>query len=210
MNHSHINSVINEKDYAAVVSIGNKCPTAMILSSMYFYTQPFPFDYIPSTPELILKYMKDQSDFYPERGTELNKDGVWFGHYDVLENYDKTLEEFKERFNVLFSLLKEKKSILFVYTTEADVYNEFGCRYKDNYKDLKVLRDYLIQTYDYTDFRILAIHTNKIYDTEPNFIHYTINVDQKFMSDNEETHTPEVFTPYRYTLQSILLKIFGR
>jgi hypothetical protein len=106
--------------------------------------------------------------------------------------------------------LKEKNPILFVYTTEADVYNEFGCRYKDNYKDLKAFRDYLIQTYDYTDFRILAIHTNKIYDTEPNFIHYTINVDQKFMSDNEETHTPEIFMPYRYTLQAMMLKIFGR
>jgi hypothetical protein len=46
----------------------------MILSSMYFYTQSFPFDYIPTTPELILKYMKDPSDFYPEKENILNKD----------------------------------------------------------------------------------------------------------------------------------------
>lgn len=210
MNHSHIDKTLDDKDYAAVVSIGNKCPTAMILSSMYFYTQSFPFDYIPSTPELILKYMKDQTEFYPERDTVLNKDGVWFGHYEFIEHYDKTMEEFKKRFDLLFRLLKEKKPILFVYTTEADIYNEFGCRYKDNYKGLKALRDYLIQTYNYTDFKILAIHTNKIYDSEPNFIHYTINVDQKFMSDNGETHVKEIFTPYRYTLQSIMLKIFGK
>jgi hypothetical protein len=210
MNHSHVDTTLNEKDYAAVISLGNKCPTAMTLSSMGFYRQPFPFDYIPSTPELILKYMKDQTDFYPEKDTILNKDGVWFGHFNVWDGYNKTIEEFKERFAVLFGLLKEKKKVLFVYTTEADMYNEFGCRYKDNYKDLKALRDYIIETYSYTDFLILAIHTNKIFDAEPNFIHYTINIDQKYISDNGETHRPDVFNPYRNVLKSMLHKIFGK
>jgi hypothetical protein len=90
------------------------------------------------------------------------------------------------------------------------MYNEFGCRYKDNYKDLKALRDYIIETYSYTDFLILAIHTNKIFDAEPNFIHYTINIDQKYISDNGETHRPDVFNPYRNVLKSMLHKIFGK
>lgn len=210
MNHSHVDKTINMSEYAAVISIGNKCPTAMLISSFGIYVHPFPFDYIPTTPELILKYMKDQTDFYPERDQILNKDKVWFGHFNVWDKYDETITEFKARFQMLFDLLKEKKKVLFVYTTEADMYNEFGCRYKDNYSDLKAFRDYLIETYQYSDFLILAIHTNKIFDPEPNFLHYTINIDQKYLSDNGETHQYHIFTPYRNTLRSILDKVIIR
>lgn len=210
MNHSHIETTINEKDFAAIVSIGNKCPTAMMLSSIGVYNETFPFDWIPTTPELILKYMNDQTDFYPQRDHILNIDGIWFGHFNVSDGYEKTIGEFKGWFDRLFKLLKEKKPILFVYTSEADMYNEFGCRYKDNYKDLRAFRDYISSTYDYTDFKILAIHTNKIFDSEPNFIHYTINVDETFLSDNGETHVHHIFNPYRNLLKSMLSKIFGK
>jgi hypothetical protein len=210
MNHSHIDTFINENDYSAIISIGNKCPTSMILSYMGCYRQSFPFDYIPTTPALILKYIKDQTDFYPERDAVLNKDLVWFGHFDTMDGYDITINEFKESFSSLFKLLEEKKRVLFVYTTEADVYNEFNCRYNDNYTDLKKLRDYIIEKYNYSDFTILAIHTNKIFESEPNFIHYTINIDEKYMSDNGETHIPEVFNPYRNVLLLTLFKIFRK
>jgi hypothetical protein len=210
MNHSHINVTLNEKDFAAIVSLGNKCPTAMLLSSIGVYKDSFPFDYIPSIPQLIIKYMKDQTDFYPQRDNVLNIDGLWFGHFNLSDGYENTLREFKERFDRLLNLLKEKKPILFVYTSEADMYNEFGCRYRDNYKDLRAFRDYISSTYDYTDFKILAIHTNRIFDTEPNFIHYTINVDEKFISDNGQTHKPHIFNPYRNLLKSMFLKIFGK
>lgn len=210
MNHSHIETIINPEDFAAIVSIGNKCPTTMVLSSIGLYNESFPFDWIPTIPELILKYMKDQTDFYPRRYDILNVDGVWFGHFNVWDGYENTLKEFNERFDRLFKLLKEKKPILFVYTSEADIYNEFGCRYRDNYKDLREFRDYISSSYGYTDFKILAIHTNKIFDIEPNFIHYTINVDPKFLSDNGETHVAEVIYPYREILKSMLLKIFGK
>jgi hypothetical protein len=210
MNHSHIDVTLNENDYAAIVSLGNKCPTAMILSSIGLYHNLFPFDWIPSTPELILKYMKDQTDYYPQQAQVLNKDGLWFGHFDIWDGYEKTIGELKEGFNKLLNLLKEKKPILFVYTSEADMYNEFGCRYRDNYRELRAFRDYISSTYGYTDFKILAIHTNKTFDSEPNFIHYTINVDEKFLSNNGETHVEHIFNPYRLTLRSILSKIFRK
>ena len=76
MNHSHIDTIINPGDFAAIVSLGNKCPTAMLLSSIGIYNNSFPFDWIPSTPELILKYMKDQTDFYPRRDHVLNMPGM--------------------------------------------------------------------------------------------------------------------------------------
>jgi hypothetical protein len=154
--------------------------------------------------------MKDPSDFYPEKENILNKDWVWVGHYNVWDGYEDTIKGFREQFEYLISLLKEKKRLLFVYTSEADVYNEFNCRYRDNFNDLKNLRDYIRERYDYTNFTILVIHTNKIFDFEPNFIQYTINVDQKYLSDNGETHIKEIFNPYRNALKSILTKIFGR
>lgn len=46
-----------------IISIGNKCPTAMILRDLKIYKESYPFDYIPTTPRLILKYMKDQNEF---------------------------------------------------------------------------------------------------------------------------------------------------
>lgn len=210
MNHSEIDVIVNKEDYAAIVSLGNKCPSAMMLSSIGVYNESFPFDYIPSTPELILKYMKDPTDFYPEKDHILNKDGLWFGHFNLWDGYEKTIEEFKDRFYRLFNLLKEKKPVLFVYTSEADLYNESGCRYRDNFKDLKALRDYIRDTYDYNEFKILLIHTNKIFDSEPNFIQYTMNVDAKFLSDNGETHVPHIFNPYRTLLKSMISKIFGK
>lgn len=209
MNHSHVDAFINASDYDAIVSIGNKCPTAMLLSSIGVYKTAFPFDYIPTTPELILKYLKDQTDFYPEKDIVRNKDSVWFGHFNVSDQYDRTIQEFKDRFEGLFRLLREKKKILFVYTSEADMYNEFGCRYKDNYGDLLKLRDYLIETYEYKDFKILAIHTNKIFENQDTIINYSINVDGKYMSDNGETHLYHIFTPYRNVLTSLLKKIFA-
>lgn len=208
MNHSHIDKFINKSDYDAIVSIGNKCPTAMLLSSTGVYGQAFPFDYIPTTPELILKYLKDQSDFYPEKDMITNKDGVWFGHFNFSSEYDSTIQAFKKRFDRLFTLLQEKKKILFVYTTEADLYNEFACRYRDNYGDLLKLRDYIRETYEYNDFLILALHTNKIFENQANIVNHTINVDQIYMSDNGETHVPHIFNPYRNVLKSLLSKIF--
>jgi len=208
MNHSNVNSTINKGDYDAIVSIGNKCPTAIFLSSINVYGQSFPFDCIPTTPELILKYLKDQSDFYPQKDIVKNGDGVWFGHFNLSNEYDGTIDAFKRRFDRLFALLEAKKKILFVYTSEADVYNEFGCRYKDNYTDLLRLRDYIIEKYNYKDFLILAVHTNKIFENQANIINYTINVDQKFMSDNGETHIQEVFNPYRNVLKALFSKIF--
>jgi len=208
MNHSHVDTFINKSEYDAIISIGNKCPTAMLLSSIGVYGRSFPFDYIPTTPELILKYLNDQTDFYPDKDAIKNKDAVWFGHFNVWDKHDTTIEEFKERFEALFQLLREKKKVLFVYTSEADMYNEFGCRYKDNYGDLKKLRDYINETYEGIEFLILAIHTNKTYDAEANFLHYTINVDQKYMSDNGETHVYHIFIPYRLVLTNLLKKIF--
>ncbi len=88
MNYEKPSVIINRKDYDCVVSIGNKCPTAMTLRDLHLYGESFPFDYIPTKPALILKYLRDQSEFFPRRGHVRNGDGVWFGHFDTTRRFD--------------------------------------------------------------------------------------------------------------------------
>jgi hypothetical protein len=47
-------STIDYTKYDCIISIGNKCPTAMILRKLNIYNESYPFDYIPTTPQLIL------------------------------------------------------------------------------------------------------------------------------------------------------------
>ena len=208
MNYSIPNKFLNYNDYEYVVSIGNKCPTAIILKELNIYNESFPFDYIPTTPCLILKYMKNQDDFYPQKNIVRTSDEVWFGHFDINENYDKTIETFKRRFTRLFGLLQNKKKILFVYTSEADVYNEMNNKYNNNYYNLSKIVEYIIETYKYENFKILCIHTNKSFPDTNNMVNFTINVPDNYISDNLSTHTMETTTPYRKTLKNLLQDIF--
>lgn len=207
MNYLPPTQFLNYNDYEFIVSIGNKCATAIYLRGLNIYKQSFPFDYIPTTPHLILKYLQNQTDFYPEKNIVRTRDNVWFGHFDINEKYNETIETFKKRFERLFNLLENKKKILFVYTSEADVYNEMNNRYNDNYNDIIQFRDYIIDTYNNNNFTILSIHTNKSYEDTNNIINYTINVDDKYLSNNMETHTPSIFNMYRDVLELILTDI---
>lgn len=64
------------RGYDHVVSIGNKCATTIALRALGVYGPAFPFDCIPTTPALVLKYILDPTDFLPERGSVYNADGV--------------------------------------------------------------------------------------------------------------------------------------
>jgi hypothetical protein len=209
MNYLPINKYIDYKEYDCIISIGNKCPTTMILHKLNIYKESFPFDYIPTTPKLILKYLKNKNDFFPEQNTIINKDGVWFGHFNFISDYDNMIIMFNRRFTRLDDVLKNNKKILFVYTSEADVYNEMNNRYNDNYNDIIQFRDYIINTYNNNNFTILAIHTNKSFEDTDNIINYTINVDDKYLSDNKETHIPSIFNMYRGVLESLVKNIFN-
>jgi Putative papain-like cysteine peptidase (DUF1796) len=208
MNYLQPTKFINFNEYDYVISIGNKCPTTMILRNLNLYKESFPFDYIPTTPELILKYLKNQDDFYPKKNNVRTKDDVWFGHFDINDNYIKTIETFKRRFERLFNVLKNKKKILFVYTTEADIYNEMNNRYNDNFNQLSKIVEYIIETYNYNDFKILCVHTNKTFADTNNIINFTINVHNNYLSDDMKTHTLDTCLLYRQTLENLLKEIF--
>ena len=124
MNYLQPTQFVDFNEYEYIVSFGNKCPTAMILKELNIYSVSFPFDYIPTTPELILKYLQSQDEFYPTKNVVRTKDDVWFGHFDINDKYNETIEKFKRRFARLFDILQNKKKILFVYTSEADIYND--------------------------------------------------------------------------------------
>ena len=199
---------VNPEDYDAIVSLGNKCPTAMILHELNIYKESFPFDYVPTTPNLILKYLKNNEDFFPQKNIVRTKDDVWFGHFNIDTEYDDTILKLKRRFDRLYTLLNEKKKILFCYTTEADLYNEMGNRYNNNMDELIKLKEYLIERYGYDTFTIVAIHVNKTFEDCKNIINYTIKVQDKHLSDAMETHTYETYGPYRNILKELMKQIF--
>jgi len=201
------NTKICPNHFETVISLGNKCPTAIILKELDIYKESYPFDYIPTTPKLILKYMQDQKEFYPEKNIVRTKDDVWFGHFNIDDEYEKTLETFRRRFQRFFTALEEKKRILFVYTSEADVYNEMGNRYNDNYSNLVKISEYIQTKYNYSDFLILAVHTNKEFEDTDTIKNVTIHVDEKYLSDAMETHIPSVTDLYRRVLKFFLAKI---
>lgn len=207
MNYVKPEKFIDINTFDEVVSFGNKCPSTIILREFGIYKKSFPFDYIPSSPKLILKYLINNEDYFPKKNIITTNDGVWFGHFNLDNEYEKTIETLKRRFERLINLFKEKKRILFCYTSEADLYNENGNRYNDNYNDLKKITQYIIDTYNYDNFIILAIHNNKIYEDTKNIINYTINVEDKYLSDNMETHTPEICGIYRNILKNLLNEI---
>jgi len=98
MNCIEPHTKINPSSYDEIISIGNKCPTAMILKELGVYKESYPFDYVPTTPKLILKYLQDPTEFYPFKNTVKTEDGLWFGHYDISEKYGQTIKTFKRRF----------------------------------------------------------------------------------------------------------------
>ena len=208
MNYLQPIKFIDHNDYEYIVSIGNKCPTASILRQLNIYKDSFPFDYIPTSPHLILKYLQNQDDFYPKKNVVRTNDKVWFGHFNINEKYDETIETFKRRFVRLFELLQNKRKILFVYTSEADVYNEMNNRYNDNYNQLLKIVEYIIETYKYNNFKLLCIHTNKSFTDTNNIINFTINVTEIYLSDDMSTHTENTTSQYRNTLKKLLKEIF--
>ena len=201
-----IHKRIHLKDYDYIISLGNKCPTTDTLRNLGIYKESFPFDYIPTTPKLILKYLKDQTEFFPEKNVVRTKDDVWFGHFDIAAGYDTTIETFKRRFQRLFEILLTSR-ILFVYTSEADIYNEMGNRYNDNYNSLCELRDYFIEKYN-ANFRIVAIHVNKEYIDCSHIVNYTIKVPETYMSDDMSTHDSATCESYRNCLRIMMINIF--
>ena len=208
MEYERSTKFLNINDYEYIVSIGNKCPTAMILKKLNLYKESFPFDSIPISPFLINKYLKTQEDFYPKKNSVCNDDGVWFGHFSIDKDYTNTIQTFKRRFERLFDILQNKKKILFVYTSEADIYNEGNNRYNDNYAEIQKMADYIINTYNYSQFKILCIHTNKSFSDTNNIINYTINVAHEFLSDDASTHVEKTTSTYRNTLYNLCKEIF--
>lgn len=208
MNYIKPHIHINKNEYDHIISIGNKCPTTMILKELNLYKESFPFDSIPTTPSLILKYLKNTNDFFPKYNKIRSDDNVWFGHFNLTDKYDDTILTFKKRFNRLFKLLENKERILFVYTSEADIYNELNNQFNDNYTELCNIIKYIEITYNYNNFKILAIHTNKSFIDTTCLINYTINVPKEYLSNDMSTHTKIVTSKYREVLKVLIKEIF--
>ena len=97
---------------------------------------------------------------------------------------------------------------MFVYSSEADIYNEGNNRYNNNYEEIQKMVDYIINTFNYNDFKILCIHTNKSFMDTNNISNYTINVPFEFLSDDGSTHDEKTTTTYRSVLYNLCKEIF--
>ena len=216
MNFNKVEKKIKSSDYRYIISLGNKCGTSMVLKRLKKRPRSYPFDYIPTNPELIKKYLIDDSEMFPEYGTDRNQDNVWFGHWPLEPNeaYEKTKEIFVRRMDRFKDTLKSKESILFVYTSEADISNEMFSRDRDNFADLIKLRDFFIDEYSNDNFHMIAVHINKIYQDVEKITNYTINVESKYLSDfphgKENTRRDvKIGGYYRRQLKWLLAEVFG-
>lgn len=217
MNFGKIDKKINPRDYQHIVSLGNKCGTSMVLRRLRMRPKSYPFDYIPTNPELIKKYLEDDSNMFPEYGKDRNNDYVWFGHWELEPEpeYENTKETFNRRMKRFKDLLKSNESILFVYTSEADISNEMFSRDRDNFPDLIRLRDFFESEYGNDNFHIVAVHINKKYEDVSKITNFTINVEDRYLSDfphgkASTRRDTRIGGYYRRQLKWLLRKVFGK
>jgi hypothetical protein len=194
--------------YDEYISIGNKCPTGIMIQKLGLRSNSYPFDWIPTQPYHILNYIKTNfEEFYPEPGKILNKENIWFGHHDF--NNPETKLTLERRIKRLYDLFNSDKKTLFIYTSEADIYNEMKSRdnEKRNYDDIRNFSKYLKGIYPRFNFNILVINMNVYHENEENIYNATINVDSKYISDNMETHQSWCYEVYRDVLFNIMKQI---
>ncbi len=193
--------------YDEYVSIGNKCPTAITLKNVGKRQHSYPFDWIPLLPKHVLQYIATEfKDFLPENGV-LNKENIWFGHFDLAKQ--ETIDTINRRIKRLYDLFQSDKKVLFIYTTEADIYNEMKSRDNEqaNYDDILKLRDYLHTTYPKFSFDILVVSMNVTHKDEENIYNVKIEVDKKYISDNMETHQSWCYDVYRHLLNVLFSEV---
>ena len=196
LQETQFNMDLAKADHASLyyISIGNKCETAIRLKQLDLRTMSLPFDYIPTRPDLVLKYIKSEFiDFLPTHnktvrdGGLLNDDDVWFGHFFTEnmsnDDYLQMANTFEIRCKRLLDIFNGNNNIVLVYSSLGDIYNELDLRYKDNYGSLVELYHYLTKTFN-SKFTIVAFHTNQHhdYDDKCNIINFTINVDELLYS----------------------------
>jgi hypothetical protein len=119
---------------------------------------------------------------------------------------DMSKEIFEKRFTRLYDVLKSNEPILFVYTSETTLYNDYNSRFNDNNADIINIRNYLFETYPDINFDILAIHTNVEYHNSPNIYNYTVTVDEKYF----DIHNSKTHDPYRTMCCNLVLDIFDK
>lgn len=201
--------------YDDIVPIGNKCISRLALNDLNITKCSYPFDYVPTYPKLIWKYIKDPSSFCPRNDTIFNEDGVWFGHFIPANPLELVQQTMLRRFKRLFDLFNSGKKFLLLYTTEADVYNENDSliRKTINYIHLKELIQHIHMHYPNSNFDVICINTN---DERPdeiiansNIFNYTIYVDDEHISLNNETHNSRTVDPYRRIVTLYLDCIFN-
>ena len=99
------------------------------------------------------------------------------------------------------------KKTLFVYTGEGQIYNDLNEQNNNSYNDILEIRNFIINNYNYSNFDILVISNNSIYNDENNIINYNINIPDFYFSNDLSTHDL-VYPIYRPLVEKMFKEIF--
>jgi hypothetical protein len=198
--------------FDAIVSLGPNCFPAKFLRELGIYKESFPFDSITSNLELILKYLTDNTDFFPQINppNSCNRDGCWFGHFNFNSDYHSNVATFQRRFARLDKLLRAKKKILFIYTDAL-----WGLTYKKSfnhgtfYRDISNIKEHLIRKYEYNNMLFLCIHINRTFENGSNVKHITITIPEAHMNQIRELSFFDKSQRYRDLIRPVYINFFN-
>ena len=213
------------------ISLGNNCTVSLPLDNLNIGTESMPFDSIISNPRIIYdcletnfvhftnigkkheKYRKDNLVYYypkikktfhnfPMNSLE-NEYGIKFHHYSV-NTSNQLSEMFKRRTNRFIDILeKSDEEIIFFYCTETYIYDNISRNNQDlDYEYLQKIDNYLSNKYLNLKFKIVNFTINKQIEDHNHIVNINVNVPNNHFSDNCETHTLEVFIPFREVIQT--------
>ncbi len=111
---------LTKNDYE-FISVGDRCFSSIMLKDFNLRLSSYPFDYIPSSPSLILKYCQTASSFYPSEGSIYNEDGIPFAHFLPRLSRRDFRETFEKRLGRFQNVLTNAKPVVFVHTTESQI-----------------------------------------------------------------------------------------
>ena len=200
-------------EWDEIVPFGDKCASALALVFNNYRTKAYPFDWVGATPGVILELLKNNfEDFYPKNAKSyINKYKINFAHFrqnSHIVNHDS----FKRRSKRLVDLFSSNKKILFLYTTESQIFSkDFRGKQDEEYDNLKRIVDYLQGKYPSLYFKILACNLNQDRQSTEDIVNINIKCDKELISDNCETEVPKVYLPHRIAISDIVsnLKIIS-
>lgn len=211
---------IDLQKYTEIISIGNTKTSKLLIDRLQLPSSTYPFDDITTQPHFIIKYIHDNTQFFPIENEIKNNDNVIFENIDLSTSAKRSVfeAEMKHCFAKFAELFSKETKVLLLYTTEADLYNQHDSLINKtiNYINIKHLAMYLKQLYPKSDFDILCIHVNdeRPHETlqgnekDTHIFNFTMYIENSYISLNQETKKRDVIEPFQKLVEAFLKCLF--